>query len=767
MELNLNMNLSLDENGKKKSNRVKEAEQKKALKGYQPTMDEIWFTGYESHTGKRKDGIFQSKVSAPDKARLDTVYQAIQSGELGVGVEDLKKFTKAHALRLHKVYMESQREATIKDMIANRPENYKLVTELDELLKLCKKLKRERVIGLDTETNGLNIFGAGGEDPTKIVGFVISLKSYNEHYYIPFGHLTGEKQLPEHVVMEALKPFIESDQLLKVFHNAKYDIHVMKNHNLNLKGFHFDTMIAMSLLNENEPSYALKNLANKYGQYFGYEDSSSTYEELFGKTGFENTPLDVGSIYAAKDGHLTLMFYDFIMEQFERMPELKEYYFDIEKDITLVSVEMERNGFTVDLDYATKYAKELEHDVSMLEVELKRHFGDINVNSPAQLSEVLFDKLGLHKHFPKNWKRSTDKNVLKKLSEHHKGCEILLQYRDINKLLNTYVIPLPEKTDRHGKLHGQFNQSGTVTGRFSSNNPNLQNLPYKARKLIKASEGMVIVGCDFSQIEPRVLAHMSNDEAFKTPYVVGRDLYSEIASQTFKKPIEECLDGSIYRKYAKVILLGVMYGMSPNALAGMLGIPTYEAEQFINDFFATYEGVTNFVKAQNDLADVNGFVRTMFNRKRRFIGHQQVAKAYKAFIKKLEGKYGDVPKDIWGSDMDYNDKMNLWKVAKPYGRVNRMSVNAVIQGSAAEIMKIAMIKLYKHCLEKGYKFIATVHDEVLIEVPETISIEEVEVLENIMADAVQISIPIKCDVEISRVWGEGVSKKEWFKGATA
>jgi len=762
--MELNIDLQLDENSKQKSDRVKEAEQKKKLKEYQPTMHELWFTGYQTHTGNFKQGIFQSKLSDSDKRKLDTVYQAIECGELGVGVEDMKKFTKAHALRLYAVYLERKRETTIKEMIAHRPKNYILVQELDELLRLCKKLKRETIVSLDTETNGLNIFGIGGEDPTKIVGVVLSLKSYNEHYYIPFGHATGEKQLPEHIVFEALKPFLESSDLLKVLHNAKYDIHVLHNHGIELQGFHFDTMIAMSLLNENEPSYALKNLANKYGQYFGYEDSSATYEELFGKGGFENTPLDIGSIYAAKDGHLTLMFYDFIMEQFERMPELKQYYFDIERDITLVSVEMERNGFTVDLDYSKTYAKELEHDVKMLEMELKRHFGDINVNSPVQLSEVLFDKLGLHKHFPSNWKRSTDKTTLKKLSEHHEGCKVLLQYRDINKLLSTYVIPLPEKTDKNGKLHGQFNQSGTVTGRFSSNNPNLQNLPYKARKLIKASEGKVIVGADFSQIEPRVLAHMSGDEMFKAPYITGRDLYSEIASQTFKKPIEECLDGSIYRKYAKTILLGVMYGMSPNALAGMLGIPTYEAEQFINDFFNTYQGVTDFVKEQNDLADEQSFVRTMFKRKRRFIGHKQVAKAYKAVCKKMEEKHGDVPNDIWGSDMPYKDKAALWKVAKPYGRVKRMSVNAVIQGSAAEIMKIAMIKLWKHCLEKGYKFIATVHDEVLIEVPETITLEEVEVLENIMADAVTISIPIKCDVEMSKVWGEGVSKKEWFEG---
>ncbi|PEL24365.1 DNA polymerase [Bacillus toyonensis] len=745
---------------KAKLKRMREAEKKKELKAYQPTMREIWYTGYETHTGKIKQGIFQTKMSDSDKRKLDMVHDAIMHGDLGMGVDDTKKFTKAHALRLYIMLMKQRKIATIKKMIATKPHNYIMVNNLLAFDTMLSNLEKEPIIALDTETTGVNVY------KDVVVGISITLPKADKHYYIPFGHVTEIIQLAANIVLDNLKPYLESDSIKKVLHNAKFDIHMLYNaHGIDLGGFAFDTMIGMILLNENEPSFALKNLATKYGKYFGFEDKSATFEELFGDDmkkngdGFASIPLDIGHIYACKDTHLTWAFYQFIQEQFDRIPELREYYDTIERDITLVSVEMERNGFEIDFEYAEEYKKDLAGDIAKLEEELKYHFGEINVNSPAQLATKLYDEMGLS---DPSKKRSVDAKTLEKLAKQHKGCEVLLEYRNLNKLLSTYIEPLPQKAV-NGRLHGEFNQGGTVTGRYSSRNPNLQNLPYKARKIIKASKGKVIVGIDFSQIEPRVLAHMSKDSIFMTPYLTARDLYSEIASNVFKKPLEECGDGSIYRKYAKVILLGVMYGMSPNALAEMLKISIVEATKFIDDFFDTYEDVTKFVKETSEHADEHGHVKTMFNRKRRFTGHRQVAVAYHHMCKQIEQKYGEVPTDIWGSKLPRNVKMKFWEVAKPYGRVKRMSVNAVIQGTAAEIMKKAMIKLWKHCLKMGYKMLATVHDEILIEVPDTITIEEIEALEKLMMEAVTLDVPIKVDTEMSLRWGEGVSKKEWFK----
>jgi len=346
--------------------RVKEAERKRELKAYQPTDQEVWFTGFETHTGKRKAGIFQTKVSDSDRRKLEAVYEAITSGELSKDVDDMKKFTKSHALRLYQELVLKRREHMIKEMIKKRPKNYITVTKIEQLIALADKLEEEQYVALDTETTGLNIFGIGGEEADKIVGIVLTLPNADLHYYVPFGHTTGEEQLSERQVFHYLRPYLESDDLLKILHNAKYDIHMLHNHGIEMGGFHFDTMVAMSILNENEMSYALKNLANKYGKFFGYEDNSATYEELFGKGGFEGTPLDIGSIYACKDGHLTWLFYQFIMENFEKQPELKANYFEIEQPITLVSVEMERNGFLIDLEYASEYAKDLETEVTKL-----------------------------------------------------------------------------------------------------------------------------------------------------------------------------------------------------------------------------------------------------------------------------------------------------------------------------------------------------------------------------------------------------------------
>lgn len=450
------------------------------------------------------------------------------------------------------------------------------------------------------------------------------------------------------------------------------------------------------------------------------------------------------------------------MSFYDRTPHFHKYWNNIEHDTLLVSMEMEQNGFLIDKEFAKQYAQELHAEIEALEKQLIEHFGDVNINSPKQLSEFLYDELKLD---DVSGKRSTDKKTLKVLAKKFVGCEVLLKYRDLNKLYSTYILPLPEKVaERDARLHGQFRQDGTVTGRFASSNPNLQNLPYRARHMVVAPEGKIIIGIDYSQIEPRTLASMSGDAKFRNPYVTGQDLYSQIASNVLKQPIEECGDGSKWRKMAKVILLGVMYGMTPASLADSMGITFEEAEGFVDNFYESYEGVNKFMELQVDKADTRGYVETFFGRRRRFINHVKVAQKYWEYYRKIEDHYGSVPKNIWKSNLPKQVKKQYWEVAKPYSRVKRMAVNAVIQGSSAEFMKIAMIDLWKHMQTKGseWKIVGTVHDEVLIEVPESITVEEVEELEELMKQAVKLEIPVKVDTEISKVWGKGISKAEWI-----
>jgi DNA polymerase-1 len=736
--MELNLNFQLDQNGEQiKNERVKEAERKKALKEYQPTMNEIWYSGYETHTGNKKPGIFQTKVSDADKRKLDAVQMAIQRGELGVGVDDMKKFTKAHALRLYQKLIQQQRDTTIKHMIASKPENYHCIQDIISFHGMLERLSKEKEIAIDTETTGLSYI-----DDDYICGISLTLPTVDQHYYIPFGHTTGEIQLPELTVIGGLRPFLEDPNLLKVLHNAKFDIHMFIKHTINFQGFHFDTMVGFFMLSENELSYALKNISTKFGKYFGFEDKSSTYEELFGKGGFENTPLDIGHIYACKDTHLTWELYKFIKAQFDRIPNFHDYYAKIERDITLVSVHMEQAGFLIDLEFAEQYKEKLKTEIEVLDHKLKYHFGDININSNQQLADVLFNTLKL----PDRNNGSVDAATLKALESEHEGIGVLLKYRELNKLLTTYIEPLPNMiAKRDGRLHGQFKQSGTVTGRFSSSGPNLQNLPQDARKLIVAPEGKVIIGIDFSQIEPRVLAHMSGDEDFKAPYLNGTDIYSSLASKTFKMTYEQCLEADAVtykklgmkkhpRKMMKTGLLAAMYGTSMYTLSQQLEITVPEAEQFLGDFYSNYHDVDEFVAGnQRQIAEV-GYVTTMFGRKRRFIGHQQKKQAYDLMTKQLQEKYNYDPKrSIWSyfKEIPYQVKRNYADLQKEVARSERQCTNFRIQGTAAEIMKIAMIKMWKYLVKKGWKMLATVHDEVLLEVPETITLQEVEELEAI------------------------------------
>lgn len=747
--MNLKLNLTMEnKNDEVKKERVKAAETKKAKAQYEPTWEEVWEKGWTSHTGSVKKSIFQSKLTDGDRLKLMEVKAAIENGELGSQVESLKKFSKSHALGLYKVLNGLRRDKYIAEMIEDKPENYILITSEDSLIKLVKDLHNEKTIGLDTETTGVDY------DKDYIVGISITLPIADYHVYIPIRHELDDFELDADLVLGALKYHLENKDLGKVLHNAKFDFHMFANEGIWVAGLVMDTMVAMHILNENEMSFALKNLATKYGKFFGFEDKSRTYEELFGKGGFEKTPLDIGTVYACKDTHLCYQFYLWIDENLKKRSGLHHIYYDIENPLLEVSFHMERSGFLIDLEFADTYKELLKAKISELEIRLKEVFGDININSNQQLGEVLYDKMGI-KDISKN--RSVDADTIKSLADQNPEIKVLLEYREVNKLLTTYIEPLPQKIwGRDGRLHGSFKQTATVTGRYASNSPNLQNLPPDARKMFIAPKGKVLLGKDFSQIEPRMLAFLSDDKEFQVPYMTGTDLYSTLASKVFHKPIEECGDGTKYRKMMKVGLLATMYGTSTYTLAQQLGITLEEAEQFIEDFLNTYPEARDYMQSLRDLADENQFVETLHGRKRRFIGHKAVSIKYKQVCAKIQKTLGYVPKNIWAEKkLSRALKQAYWEVAKEYGRVARQSVNAVIQGSAADVMKLAMISVYEFLKSKGpdWKLLATVHDEIIIEVPDTITEEDLAELDRRMTIVERFNFPVKTDTVVMDRWG--------------
>lgn len=744
-----------------KQERVKEVKEKKKKARYIPTWEEIWVDGY----GK-KVGILHSKVTDLDKKRLLDVKQAVENGEIGIMVENLSKFSKAHALNLYKTLMEQRKESIIADMVAHTPANYHLIDNDIEFTRMLTMLSKETIIGLDTETNGLDY------DKNHIVGISITLPIADYHCYIPVRHENeGIVQLDADYVFRNLKPFLEDEELKKVLHNAKFDMHMFWREGIYLFGVVMDTMIAMKVLNENEPSYALKNLATKYGKYFGFEDKSMTYEELFGKGGFEKTPLDIGTVYACKDTHLCYKFYEWIMTQFERLPKLKHIFFDIEAPLLYVSFDMERHGCDVNLDFAGEYTEELSAEVDKLAEQLKNIFGDINMNSQQQLAEVIYDQMGLEDI---SKKRSVDADTIKLLADEDDRLKVLLEYRELYKLLHTYFEALPNKVwTRDNRLHGSFNQNGTKTGRYSSNDPNLQNIPPKARPIFVAPAGKVIIGKDLSQIEPRCLAFMSGDKDFQDPYMTGKDLYSTLASKVFKLDMEYCLDGAYDpthkfkpRKRMKTGLLAVMYGTSTYTLSKQLEITSEEADQFIEDFLNNYPTAKDYMQGIRDMVDTMEYVETFNGRKRRFIGQKEIASKYHAVCKRIKAVCGGkIPANIWAEKkIDRKLKQEYWAVAKQYGRVARQSVNFVIQGSSADYIKQVMIRVhaYLKTLGEDYKLIGTIHDEILMEVPDTISPEVIAELDRIMTSIEWFKFPVKTDTVVMYAWGDEIPVKEWM-----
>jgi DNA polymerase-1 len=759
------------------------AQRKKAAAKYLPKWEEVWNTGWDVE-GKHKNGIFQMSITDTDRERLQEVKISLETGEISRTPEKAgKQISKSEALALYPLLQEAKKERILAEMLASKPENYVIVTTDEQFEEFMKLLPTESLTALDVETNGLDKHGS-----SLIVGISVTLPIADVHFYVPIAHKTDKPQLDREYVLERMRPWLEDWRARKVLHNAPFDAHMFSQHGIKLRGIHADTRVAQRILNENEQSATLKGLANKYGYLFGYEADSYTYEDLFGKnTPFDEVDYDVGGIYAAKDTHLTYLLHKWQRTHFDRLPGVQYIYDNIENPQIDVRITMERTGFLIDLKYSLEFGSQLDSEIESLLAQIRKAFGvddEFNFESPQQLATLLYDTLKL----PDKKKRSVDAKALKFIQYDHPGIPLILEFREKKKLYGTYVEALPKLVNADGRLRGEFDQVGTVTGRYSSREPNLQNLPPEGRKLVIAPDGWIILGSDFSQIEPRVLAHISKDLKLQQIYIEGKDLYSQLAADVFKLPIEQCLDGEKPpgwkkepRKMMKTGILAVMYGISMFTLKESLGMASVEeAQQFINDFYATYPEVYKWVKSVHDLVKKQEYVETMFGRKRRFPGHKEKAIIYDecaAEICKLLG-VDELPLSVWEGDierkknglpplLDYKLKRRFQDVKGEVESARRQAVNAIIQGTAADIMKLALIELHKYTQARGWSVAGSIHDEALSEVPETITLAEVEEMERLMTNVVKLDVPLKCDTDIFKRWGEPIHKNEWFKEAVA
>src|SRR5690625_2693365 len=458
-------------------------------------------------------------MSGPEGRRLREVKQAMIDGSIGRDPENAnKRFSKAEALRMWRVLDEQNAKERLRKMVEETPDNYRLITDEVRFEWMLSDLLSEELIVFDVESTGVDVWS------DNIVGHVLTATSTDTHYYIPTGHDDPRRQLDARWVDERLRPLYEDETIDKIAHNAGFDYQMLRRIGITVKGRIWDTQEAMKLLNENEPSYALKPLVSHY-----LHDESYGYADLFGKdTGFNEVDLDTALAYAAKDGDITYRLYKFQRHHLAKHGNILEYFETVEMPLIPIVAEMEMNGYVIDREFAKEYGDVLRKEAEDSREIVAEHLGDINVNSPQQLKAAIEDHIG------RAIENTDAKKTLKPLSKEYPVIAELLNYREKNKLLSTYIDALPELIrEASGKLHASYHQNRTKTGRFSSSGPNLQNQPEEARKMFVAPEGKYIVNADFSAQEVRIIASLSKENVLLQAFAEGRDAYASLASEFF------------------------------------------------------------------------------------------------------------------------------------------------------------------------------------------------------------------------------------------
>ncbi len=588
---------------------------------------------------------------------------------------------------------------------------------------LIRKLESAEAIAFDTETTSTDQMQAD------LVGIALSIGE-GEGYYIPVGHQGQAPQLSLQRVIDALRPALTHPQIPKVGHNIKYDAILMARHGLEVNPLSFDTMIAAWLLYPDD-RLGLKDLVfSKLG--IAMTEITALIGQGKGQITMDRVPIELAAAYAAADADMTLQLMHLISAELEQQEKLKALFYEIEMPLVPVLIEMERAGVLVDVEVLHRMSAELGGTLAQLEKDIYATVGyQFNLNSPKQLSEALFEKLrlptqGLRK--TKSGYFSTAADVLDTLAlQDSTGVvETILQYRELEKLRSTYLDALPQMVNPDtGRIHTSFNQTGTVTGRLSSSDPNLQNIPIRreqgrrVRDAFIAAPGHRLIGADYSQVELRVLAHVSGDEVLRQAFHEDQDIHAATAAAVHNIPPEQVTQTQ--RSFAKAVNFGLLYGMGAFRLARDSELTLPEAELFIETYFKRFPRVRGYLEGTKQQAIEQGHVETLLGRRRYFPALQ-----------------------------------NPGAGRQDQSRAEREAVNMPIQGTAADIIKIAMIRLHQALKDRGLgaEMILQVHDELVLEVPEDEADQTVVLVKEVMENAYPMDVPLRVDVSVGQDWGK-------------
>jgi DNA polymerase-1 len=591
---------------------------------------------------------------------------------------------------------------------------------LDEkgLQDMIAALSASSELSFDTETTSADPMQA------ELVGISLAKEPYRA-YYLPLAHTYAgvPRQIDRDQALRALAPVLANASIGKIGQNMKYDLLVLGHYGIAVQGLFFDTMIASYVLNPSKMSHGLDAIALEYLNY-----KITTYADVTGtgkkQIGFNEVGIETAARYSGEDADITLRLKR-VLEPKLAEHNLEKLFHEIEMPLMEVLVDMERTGVKIDAAFLQNMSKQLEHEMARGAAAVYELAGtEFNINSPKQLADILFVKLGLTPLKKTKTGFSTDVDVLEELAHVHPLPAEILAYRTLTKLKSTYIDALPAMINPGtGRLHTSYNQTVTATGRLSSSEPNLQNIPIRTelgreiRKAFIPEAGANLLSADYSQIELRILAHMSGDSGLIRTFIDGQDVHTRTASEIFGLPPEEVTPEM--RRKAKAVNFGIIYGISAFGLARDIGVSNSEARRYIDNYFARYPKVREFLDRTIEDAKTNGHVTTLFGRRR--------------FIPELASSTASV---------------------RSFGE--RMAVNTPIQGTAADLIKIAMIDIHRRIKEQGLgsKMILQVHDELVFEVPDG----EIDHMKNLvregMENVITLSVPIRVDMAAGRNWDE-------------
>ena len=658
---------------------------------------------------------------------LDLAHQLVKiktDVELDLGIEDLK-VGESNSKELSKIYKELEFNAWLQEVPerqATSPKinkSYKCITTKKDLKKVIKEASKSDTVAIDTETTGLDYIDS------ELVGISISFNA-GEGFYIPIKHNDESIiQLPLEDVINELKPLLENSEKKIIGQNIKFDKNILMKYGLKIASIKNDTMMMSYVLDASATRHNLDALAS---YYLGYK--TSTYEDVAGKgakqISFDDVPIDIATNYAAEDADITLRLYEELSPKLKNIESLNKLNEEIEIPLIEVLSDMERNGAILNAKVLNAQSKDLEERIIRLENKAYKLAGEeFNLGSTKQLREIFFDKLNYRviKKTP-GGQPSTDEKVLAELAEEYELPKVLLEHRTLSKLKSTYTDKLPNQiSSLSGKVHTSFHQAVTTTGRLSSSDPNLQNIPIRTedgrriRQAFEPSNGNKFISADYSQIELRVMAHLSKDPGLLSAFQEGEDVHSKTASEVFNVGIEDV--SSDLRRNAKAINFGLIYGISAFGLGKQLGITRNLAAEYMAMYFEKYPGVKQYMESTKESASQNGYVETLFGRR--------------LYLKEI------------------NANNALRRQAS-----ERAAINAPVQGTAADIMKIAMIRMYQ-ALEKEKseaRIILQVHDELILDTPEKEIDRVIELTTEAMKEATLLDVPLEIDIGIGDNWDQ-------------